>query len=122
MDRTRYEHMRDTLKRQLEAVDREELEALEREARLMERMEEMRLRREELFARFGDDDFEEEAVITFSRTFDSSGRTYHYAAIKAGGKWWLTGRTSGCLTWGDLIDKHLRHSDDVAHVTEVTDI
>lgn len=47
---------------------------------------------------------EEGTVIRFHLQFCGAGRTYHYAAIRAGGKWYLTGsRAPQHLSWEDLL-------------------
>ena len=48
---------------------------------------------------------EDYAVITFSKTFGSSSNfPYHYAAIKAGGRWWITGKVTRSFSWEELLD------------------
>lgn len=51
-----------------------------------------------------EDDFPEFAVITFTRTFpDAPERSYTYAALKAEGRWYLTGRDRAPHTWDSLV-------------------
>lgn len=51
--------------------------------------------------RYGDDDMLDGAVLRFMRTL--GGRVYGYAAIRAGGLWFLTGRRSPeRLSWDQL--------------------
>jgi hypothetical protein len=59
--------------------------------------------------RFGPDDFEEGTTISWSRTFD---RTFTYVALKAGGKWWITGRRADGLIYAVLVESHLSHADE----------
>lgn len=61
-----------------------------------------------------EDNYESGAVVrfthTFGATFDSDGRSYDYAAIKAIGKWYPTGGAGSAtgtprksMTWEDLL-------------------
>lgn len=43
-------------------------------------------------------------VVRFGISFDEGGERYAYAAIKAAGAWWLTGKTSHGMTWHDLLE------------------
>jgi hypothetical protein len=55
---------------------------------------------------FGDDDFEEETVLTFGMKFRGHDTIYKYAAIKANGSWWLTGTAhlaQRIMTWDELV-------------------
>jgi len=55
-------------------------------------------------ARFGSDDYEEGAVLTFKGDYNGP-KTYAYAAIKAGGKWHLTGgKAVQHATWDQLVE------------------
>jgi hypothetical protein len=76
----------------------------------MDRREVVRSRIEALeqelaeLAKFGDDVYEDGEVLIFSGSF-VSGTNYHYAAIKAGGSWFLTGarNENQYLSWGNLV-------------------
>lgn len=82
-----------------------ELERLENKARQLER--------------FGEDDYENGAVITFSVRFPDGGISYHYAAVKADERWWLTGKSQHPMSWDRLVTLYLIRSDDAAYVTDV---
>lgn len=46
----------------------------------------------------------EGTVLAFSKQLDESGVRYSYAAIQAGGRWYLTGRTSPqAMTWDEFV-------------------
>lgn len=95
-------------------VTMESPDVLRREAaRLLEQAEQLES--------LPDDDFENGNVITFTKTM--GGRTYDYAAIKAVGKWFRTGRQighhqSGYLKWNELLDFiGLDNLDSIHYVT-----
>lgn len=47
-----------------------------------------------------------QSVVRFQTTFEDDPKTYSYAAIKASGKWYVTGRASVVgLAWPDLLDR-----------------
>lgn len=72
-----------------------------------------------LFAGAGDG-----SIFSFGR--DVSGRTYHYAAIKSGGKWFSTGNSTALkggdddelITW--LIGLEIYGADDLLAIDTVT--
>jgi len=43
------------------------------------------------------------AVVIFEKTFGSRTH-YHYAAISAGGRWYLTGNITRSFSWEELLD------------------
>lgn len=45
-------------------------------------------------------------VITFKLQHDRGGRTYSYAALNTGGRWFTTGSTcpKGGYRWGELVE------------------
>lgn len=51
------------------------------------------------------DDFEEGSIVTFQKGFGRS-YMYTYCAIKAGGKWWMSGlkRPTAGTSWDVLLD------------------
>jgi hypothetical protein len=53
--------------------------------------------------RFGDDEYDDGTVVRFQKKFTADGHPYLYAAIKAGGKWYLTGKEQSGLTWGQFV-------------------
>jgi hypothetical protein len=97
------------------AKDMRDYEALERQAaRLLEHAEKARAERE----RFGEDDYPDQAVITFDKTFPGGTRVYHYAAMKTihledqygnnqepYGLWYTTGpKSPKGYTWDELVN------------------
>lgn len=56
-----------------------------------------------------------QSVVRFQTTFEGDPKTYSYAAIKASGKWYITGRlgTVG-RTWTDLLDLITRNGGRIA--------
>lgn len=53
---------------------------------------------------YGEDEHNDGAVLRFSADFNGA-KKYLYAAIKAGGKWHLTGsQAQSNLTWSQLVD------------------
>lgn len=76
------------------------------------------LSKAKVLAVFGVDDFEEGAVITWTRTFDRdmtstrTNRAYTYVALKAGGRWWITGlRGERGIRYGELVEDWLCLAD-----------
>lgn len=53
-----------------------------------------------------EDDFDNHAVIMFEKQYVGQGRSYTYVALKAGAKWYMTGRNRGlfAMTWEELTD------------------
>jgi hypothetical protein len=54
-----------------------------------------------------EDDFEDGTVIQFKKNFGiARGPSYHYAALKVGASWWVTGSRQGYspMTWDALWD------------------
>jgi len=59
----------------------------------------------EVLEQFGDDEYEEGAVIRFDYQFAEGGKMYAYAAIKCAGLWYSTGpKAPKAYTWEQLID------------------
>lgn len=54
---------------------------------------------------YGTDPHDEGTVIKFERRFKLSAKTYNYAAIKAGGKWYVTGGAESPqrVTWDEFL-------------------
>lgn len=69
--------------------------------------------------KFGEDIYEDGEVLIFSLRF-SEVKKYRYAAIKAAGKWFITGgkNPGSYLSWDDLTDFWRR--GNVAKVRVVT--
>ena len=62
-----------------------------------------------LLDRFGPEDpWEDDAVISFQRTFGGP-RTYTHIAIKLGGVWYVTGSRNATrsFAWDELVEEHL---------------
>lgn len=62
------------------------------EARLAQAYEE-EAKKEAVSKWASDDDWPEETVILFKRKFKGNGHEYTYAALKAGDRWYVTGRS-----------------------------
>lgn len=62
------------------------------------------------------DDFPEGMVLAFRKAYGKNDKgqnrtvngkyvkVYNYAVIKGGGKWWITGDRTGCMSWETLLD------------------
>lgn len=47
----------------------------------------------------------EGAVLKWEKAFDTpKGASYTYVALRAGGKWYLTGRRTAGVTWSELVE------------------
>jgi hypothetical protein len=55
------------------------------------------------------DPYVERTVLRWTRRWPD-GDEYTYVAVKARGKWWLTGKTSDGLSWDELSSEHLAHA------------
>ena len=56
-----------------------------------------------LIESYGDDNYSENSVIRFQKTFVKGGTKYTYAAIKAGGLWYTTGpKSPKGYTWNEF--------------------
>ena len=90
----------------------------------MSRAEAIRSRMRDLEAelaqieQYGADEFKDGAVIRWRKRFNTSGRKYTYAALKAGGRWYLTNRSGSALSWDDLVA--LLNEDGVTKVKVAT--
>jgi hypothetical protein len=64
--------------------------------------------------RFGtNDDWPNGAVISWDRVFVNGGRRYTYVALKAGNRWFVTGKQGNqCLSMSDLVERHLQYAED----------
>lgn len=62
-------------------------------------------RRYALLKDYGDGSlFSDGQVLSFERTFIGSDQVWRYAAVRSGGRWWLTGAKSPQgLTWEQLV-------------------
>lgn len=74
------------------------------------RLEEELTHKTQIVADLGADTFRDEDVIRFTKQFDGgdNGTVYHYAAIKVGRYWYLTGSIAGGngggrYTWDELM-------------------
>jgi hypothetical protein len=72
-------------------------------------------------ARYGEDVYEDGAVLRFDKQFTPIGKTYSYAVIKAGGLWHKTGRQERPITWTQLCEFWASAPipvDEIWHVVE----
>lgn len=78
--------------------------ALDKRVRRLEKELETVQRLLEARASYGEDRFYDGAVLVFDRVFDRT--TYHYAAVRAKGLWYVTGPTSSgkARTWDELTE------------------
>jgi hypothetical protein len=67
-------------------------------------------------ARFGQDEWEDDTVLSFTHQFTVGGTMYSYLAYKIKGFWYLSGRTGSRLTWAQLVE-FMKDSDIVWVVT-----
>jgi hypothetical protein len=69
---------------------------------------------------YGEDNFEEGAVIRFTYIFRPHGTEYSYAAIKCNNLWYTTGpRAPKAYTWEDLVAWWIEAHNFVADTIEV---
>lgn len=54
---------------------------------------------------FGADKFKNGTVIRWKHRFSQGGKKYTYAALKAGGRWYLTNQQGTMLTWDQLVER-----------------
>lgn len=52
---------------------------------------------------FGNDDYQDDAVLLWKHKFKGTDRIYTFAVLKAGGKWHITGNRMNRLTWDELV-------------------
>lgn len=57
----------------------------------------------QLVQTLGPDTYDDKTVICFEVQHDEGKRMYRYAAIKAGGRWWITGATFQSMHWIELM-------------------
>jgi hypothetical protein len=88
--------------RRQERIRAQALKTIERAEKDIERAE----RRLALLESFPEDHFDEGTVLWFEKKFPSGDRVYTYCALKAGGKWYLTGPSQSGLNydWGALLE------------------
>lgn len=73
----------------------------------------------EALDKFGEDDHPDETVIFYKTNFgrvDYRGhdaQSYTYTALKVNGAWYLTGKTTGPVSWDVLVDRHLQFATEV---------
>jgi len=67
-----------------------------------------------------EDNFDKDAVLLFTRQFQSSSQMYTYVALKVANDWWwyLTGAAG--VKWPVLWERHLSHATEIWEVTEFT--
>lgn len=70
-----------------------------------------------LLDRFGDEDpFNDEAVLAVDIRFPDRATTYHYAAVRAAGEWYLTGsgrNNEGPYSWEGFVLDFLARGEEV---------
>lgn len=54
--------------------------------------------------RFGEDDFEDETVLMFTRHNLAVRRDLTYVALKKGNKWWVSDGNNSPYTWDELVE------------------
>ena len=64
--------------------------------------------------KWGDDVYPDGTVIKWKKTFPPRTRKYRFAALRAGGYWYLTNRDGYRMTWSELVSM-LSHSDSFDH-------
>jgi len=52
----------------------------------------------------GDDVYDDGDVIAFKKHFQNNANSYHYAALKIGNKWYVSGGRLAPMTWDDLVE------------------
>lgn len=84
------------------------------------RLERLYARAARLEAWGGPEEYENGTVLIFDRTFPTAPTLYSYAAIKAGGLWYVTGAKAGAdgISHNRLIEEFLDPADSVWIVTE----
>lgn len=70
----------------------------------------------DLFERFPDE-HDEGSVLVWEKQFTPGGQTYTFAAIKAGGLWYVTGKWQVGLLWPAFVEKFLADAQSVWVVT-----
>lgn len=59
---------------------------------------------EAILAAMPEDVYETGDVLVFTRKFNADGPTYTYAAVKAAGSWYVTGKDNAAAkTWAQLL-------------------
>lgn len=60
---------------------------------------------------WGDDPYDDGAVITFDVQFKDGGTTYSYVFLRADGDWYGTSTAHSCgVTWDDLVAFAVKHN------------
>jgi hypothetical protein len=126
-DYTRLPHINGVV---VEEIDKRSIAArLEAQAqRLLDQAQKMRDERE----RFGEDDYPDQAVITFDKVFPTGTKVYHYAAMKkviteeesefgeATELWYTTGpKAPKGYTWDELVNWMGKGVKEIYYVTEM---
>ena len=95
-----------------DALDELAQERIEQALKLKEQAAEERA----VVERFGDDDWEDGAVLAFEHQFNRSGLAYNYLAYKIKGMWYVSGRIGSKLSWSQLVE-FMKDSEVVHSVT-----
>lgn len=76
---------------------------VDRISNIERRIQELEAEKERLLA-LPQDDFDNGAVITFTKHYSYSNKSYIYAAIKSNGRWYTTGpKSPKAYTWYELL-------------------
>ena len=51
----------------------------------------------------GDDCYQDGDILAWEMAYDYHGKEYHFAAIRAGGRWYMTGKSTIAYTWDELV-------------------
>lgn len=91
-----------------------------------EKLERAEALREQLESVPDTDPFPDGMVLVFDARFAGSERTYSYAALRATGRWFLTGTREasgvGGLAWAELVDWWIEHKVDMVGFYEQTSV
>jgi hypothetical protein len=76
---------------------------------------------EEALERFPDE-HSDGSILCWEKKFQEWGQTYTFAAIKAGGLWYVTGKWQVGMLWQPFVEKFLLDAQRVWVVTEMEEI
>jgi hypothetical protein len=66
----------------------------------------------------GQDPYNDGQVLVYKRNFGGPTQ-YTYAAIRANGKWYLTGTDNKAKSWDELVESHLQFASIVMIPTQL---
>lgn len=66
----------------------------------------------ERYNRWPEDEFDDETMFLLKVAFDGSGRVYHYALLKAAGRWFVTGQrgNTSYVSWDYLRERFAQYT------------